>query len=464
MSGSPEPVGGRSSGSGSRLRNAKVQVGDRIRASRIKVTHAMVALRQDRLYRTSVLLVADNLLLGVLGGLFYLIATRMWAPQSIGVVAAMSGALSLVVVASTLGMPSTIVAYLASEPDQALMVRGALLATIPTGVALLAVLWLIPGHLGVPLTRLGVSTPWAVVLTLVLVVSDLLAAVIDPAFLARQEVSWSVGKDLAAMAFRFSLLFILTTRGTAQYLEVAVYYVASSAFLDLILLRWRIGRSSRHDRSFGVALIRSRARFAAGNQVAVLVSMLPTSLLPIIVLGHHGASSAAFVTIPMTIFGALTVVPSRTAQSLFAELSAHPEQLLEPIRKALRGAYLVTLPIAFLLIVAAPYLLDLFGRGYSSHGQNLLRWGAASSVFYCLNYVSDFVLLARKKVAAYLVANIVGTGFVLLSLLVAVDQGLGALGIGWFVGQGFYCAVSCIVLGWYVGRDDLLSTVRFMLR
>ena len=153
-----------------------------------------------------------------------------------------------------------------------------------------------------------------------------------------------------------------------------------------------------------------------------------------------------------------------TAQSLFAEMAAHPEELVEPIRKALRGVYIVTLPLALIPIVFAPSLLSLFGHDYSINGRDLLRWGAASSVFFCLNYVSDIVLLASKKVGAYVIANVIGTGFVLLSLVVAIQHGLGALGLGWFIGQGCYCAVSCTVLTRYVGRRNVLSVVRYVLR
>ncbi|HEY1762399.1 MAG TPA: hypothetical protein VGG17_07390 [Acidimicrobiales bacterium] len=410
------------------------------------------------------LLVADNVLLGALGGLFVLIATHVWEPRSIGVVSAIGGATGLLVIAATLGLPSTIVAYLASEPDQALMVRGALFVTVPVGIVLLSILWLIPNHAGVPLSELGVSIPWAVTLTMIFVAASLTGMVIDPAFLSRQEVSWTVGKDLTSMSVRFLVLIFLAGTGTVGYFAVAVIYVAFAAMVDLVLLRWRVKRAPRPRLSFGLGLIRSHASFAAGNQVAVLVAMLPTSLLPVIVLSYLGAASAAYVAIPMSVLSVLTVVPSMTAQSLFAEMSAHPEKVVEPVRKALRGAYIVTLPLAVVTIVVAPGLLSLFGHGYSLHGQDLLRWGAASSVFFCLNYVSDIVLLARKLVRAYVVANVVGTAFVLLSLYVAVRHGLGALGLGWFVGQGCYCAVSCIILTRYVGRRSLVSVVRYVLR
>jgi O-antigen/teichoic acid export membrane protein len=428
------------------------------------VRRVVDGLRRDPLYRTSLLLVGDGVLIGAFSGLFLVIATHVWKPHSIGVVSALFGATGLIESFALLGLPAMIVAYLAREPDQALLARGALTISVSVGVVLLAGLWLIPGHFDVPLGKLGTSTPEAVVLTMVLVAGMLVGGVIDPAFLARQEVSWSVGKDVIALAVRFIALGILAGSGTVGYLGVAVIYVSSAALIDLVLIRWRLRRMPRPRKSLGLRLVRAHASFAAGSQTAVLVSYLPTSLLPIMVLSRLGSAAAAYAAIPVTIISFLVVVPAMTAQSLFAEITAHPEEFLVPIRKALRAVYIFTLPIALVFIVVAPNILQLFGHGYSVHGSDLLRWGAASSIFFCLNYISDIVLLARKLVAAYVTANVVGAAFVLTSLFIAVRHGLGWLGLGWFVGQACYCAVSCIILATYVGRRNLLPTLRHMWR
>lgn len=422
----------------------------------------VAGLRRDSLHRTSLLLIGDGVLLGAFSGVFLVIATHVWKPHSIGVVSALFGATGLIESFALLGLPAMMVAYLAREPDQALLARGALTISISVGIVLLTGLWLIPGHFDVPLGKLGTSTPEAVLLTVVLVSGMLVGGVIDPAFLARQEVSWSVGKDMIALVIRFVALAILAGSGTVGYLGVAVIYVSSAALIDLALVRWRLRRMPRPHKTLGLRLVRAHASFAAGSQTAVLVSYLPASLLPIMVLSRLGSADAAYAAIPVTIISFLVVVPSMTAQSLFAEITAHPEEYMVPIRKALRAAYIFTLPIALVFIVVAPSILQLFGHEYSVHGSDFLRWGAASSVFFCLNYISDIVLLARKLVAAYVTANVVGAVFVLASLFIAVRHGLNWLGLGWFVGQACYCAVSCLILASYVGRKNLLPTLRHL--
>jgi O-antigen/teichoic acid export membrane protein len=406
--------------------------------------------------------VGDGVAVGAFSGLFLLIATHVWRPHSIGVVSALFGATGLIEAIALLGMPAMIVAYLAKEPDQALLVRGALTVSISVATTLLALLWLIPGHLDVPLNKLGTSTPWAATLSILLIAGSVVGGIVDPAFLARQEVSWSLGKDLAALVIRFAALGILASSGTVGYLGVAVIYACSAAIIDLVLYRWRLRRMPRPRKSLGLSLVRSHVGFAAGSQVAVLVSAVPSSLLPLMILARLGSAAAGYAAIPITVIVFLAVVPSMTAQSLFAEIAAHPEEYVAPIRKSLRAAYVLTLPIAVVFIFLAPLILDLFGHGYSVHGRDLLRWGAASSVFFCLNYISDIVLLARKLIVAYVTANAIGAVLVLASFFVSVSHGLNWLGVGWFVGQGCYCAVSCIVLALNIGRENLVSSVRQM--
>jgi O-antigen/teichoic acid export membrane protein len=436
----------------------------RIDSALVAVRRSVGALRQDRLHRTSILLIGDHLALGMFGGLFVVIATHVWAPHSIGVVSAIFGATALIETIAGLGMTATIVANLANEPDQALMVRGALFTSVPVGLLLLSIVWLIPGHLSVPLDKLGINVPTAVFLTMLAIFGSLVGSIVDGAFLARQEVSWTVGKDFTSMGIRFIALAILAGTGTAGYLAVASIYAGSSALIDLGLLRWRLRRLPRRRASLGLRLVWSHASFAVGSQAAVLVSVIPTSLLPLLVLSRLGAAAAAYATIPITIIGILCVIPSMTAQSLFAELAGHPEEFLTPIRRSLRAAYLGTLPAAAIVIIFAPRLLELFGHGYSVEGRSLLRWGAASCVFFCLNYISDFVLLARKRVGAYLFANVVGSAFVFLSLYISIQHGLGGLGLGWFIGQACYCGTSCVVLAKYIGRKNLISELRQMRR
>jgi hypothetical protein len=67
-------------------------------------------------------------------------------------------------------------------------------------------------------------------------------------------------------------------------------------------------------------------------------------------------------------------------------------------------------------------------------------------VFFYLNYVSDIVLLAHKMVDAYVTANVIGTGAVLLSLFFAVHHAWTRWGLAGFSDEA--AIAQCLVQFW----------------
>ncbi len=111
--------------------------------------------RADPLLRSSALLIADNLLLGAVGGLCTILAARFWPPRAVAVVAAVGGGFAMLITACNMGMPATIVRYLAREPDQRAMMKQALITTGTVAVMSALVVSSVPGHFGVPLRDVG---------------------------------------------------------------------------------------------------------------------------------------------------------------------------------------------------------------------------------------------------------------------------------------------------------------------
>lgn len=303
-----------------------------------------------------------------------------------------------------------------------------------------------------PLSDLGLNRGLLVTLVAWYVVSSVVTAVGDPAYVARQEVSFMFAKDMTASVARVVLLLMLAGTGASGLFGVAVAYVSVSATIDLIVLRVRLRQFKTPERHAPFGLLRRHFAFALGSQSAALVSAIPTYTTPTLVAALIGARSSAYVAIPLQIGALLTVIPSMTAQSLLAELSRDPSAVVVTTTRALRGAYVVTLPAAVLLVIGAPYVLAVFGATYSAHGTPFLRWIAAGGIFFVFNYVSDIVLLARHKLRAYVIVNVLGAVEMMVLIVVALEHGLRWIGPAWFIGQGLYAAISVIALFGYLGK------------
>jgi O-antigen/teichoic acid export membrane protein len=205
--------------------------------------------------------------------------------------------------------------------------------------------------------------------------------------------------------------------------------------------------------------LRRRLRFVAGSHSAALVAVLPAQLLPVIVAATLGAREAAFVGIPILILTFVTIIPSMTSQALLTELEQAASEVPATAARALRLAYVGTLPASIILIVAAPKVLMVFGSSYAAHGTQFLRWIAAGTIFSTFNYVADTVLLGRQRMLAYNVVNVLGTVAILGCIAVSITHGFSWLGPGMFAGQALYALISIAMLSRFARPSDALRAI-----
>jgi O-antigen/teichoic acid export membrane protein len=418
------------------------------------------AVRADALLRSSLLLIADYTFIAVVGALCSVIAARSWSVRDVGAVAGATAALGLITTAASSGIASTITRYLRTETHQRVFVLEAIVIAGSIGLALTAAICFAPAHLGVPLRYLPISDVVAFLLLGTYVMSNIIVSVTDPAFTSRQEVSFSVAKDITASIGRIVILIALIGTGSVGLLVAFVAYTGFSALIDLGLIFARLRNGETKPSVLRLRLMRQRKGFALGSHTAALVAALPAALFTTVIAAHFGPVDAAYVGVPLAVASFVSMVPSMTAQALLAELSKDSVDVAQTAVRALRLAYAGTLPTIVLLVGLAHYVLSIYGQRYAIHGPQFLRWGAAAAIFSTFNYVGDTVLLARQKVAAYNFVNIVGTVAILGCILAAVSLGLSWVGPALVVGQLCYATTSMLALLHYGSFRDGLAGLR----
>ncbi len=436
--------------------------------SRSSITDAVRRVVDDSLYRNSMLLIANSGILAVFGLAFWTIASRVFTTRDVGTTSALIGATLFASTAVGLGLPNVVMRFLATERDQRGLVRMCCNMTVVCGAALAIVWWAIPGHLGVPLEELAHSRA-LLPLVMFAVIVPAVSNIADSAIVARRESQYVLVKNLVGSITKVIAVPLAVGWGVAglfgAYLLSAL--VATIVALAVLRRRWiattdakltplapRRGRSS--------AGLEGRMSFALGNHVGVLVAILPISTLPIIVLWKLGAVAAAYVSIPMMIVALLNVIPSMTAQSLFAELSAQSvahavtdhgvndgDSQRIAVAKALKAIYALAVPAIVVTVAVAPLLLSTFGPGYARAGTPVLRLLALAAVFACFNYVADTVLIARSLVAGYTFLNVSGTVAAMALPVALLSRGLTGFGVGWLLGQAVYAALAVATLAFY---------------
>ena len=136
--------------------------------------------------------------------------------------------------------------------------------------------------------------------------------------------------------------------------------------------------------------------------------------------------------------GFLNFIPSTTGQVLFAEIARGGAPLGKQLRKARRAVYGILLPSFAFLLVAAQFILRLFGRAYALDATGCLRVLALSALPAGGTYLVDSILVARTRTAAYTFMQVSNAALVLGLVGLFLPRGLTAAAAGCSIGPGPY--------------------------
>jgi O-antigen/teichoic acid export membrane protein len=396
----------------------------------------------DSLYRNSTFLMINSVLVAGLGFLFWTIAARYFTAGAVGTTTTVISAVTYAGMVGTLGLPNTVIRFLAREPDPVRLLSTVMVVALVAG-ALVGLLWgVVPGHLGIPLSTVATGRTTTPIIVAAVALASL-GAVAQSAIIALRTSKWVIVENAAGSVFKLAAMPLAVGFGAAGLFGLFVGSLLMSGVTSVVIVVWLVGGSAR--RWLGSIDPRSVApvrAFAAGNHLAALASMLPGPVIRIVVLSRLGAPQAAFLAMPLMILALVKVIPGIAAQSMFAEAAADEQALWGFARRTLRGIYVVLFPTIVALVVFARPLLSIFGADYADAGTTCLRLLALSAVFAGVNYVADTVLNAQRRVGDYVFVNLVGAACTMLLPIAFVGYGLTGVGLGWFLGQAAYCAVA----------------------
>lgn len=410
----------------------------------------------DSLYRNSSFLILNSAIAAGLGFVFWAFASRLFPASVVGTTATIVSALTFAVMAGTLGLPNTLIRFLAADRDPIRLLVTTGVVAAGSG-AVVALVWcLVPHQFGVPLDE--VAPGWTMVPVFVTITAlGSVGVVAQSALIALRKSKWVVVENAAGSVVKLVALPLGVGLGVAGLFGLYFAALAVATVASVVILRFEVGGSVRSwVRGVDLGALAHCRSFAAGNHVAALVALLPTTVLPILVLDRLGARQAAFFAMPLMIVALLNVIPSMASQSLFAEASADEASLRAQTRRTLLGVYALLVPGVIALCLLAHPVLSIFGADYARNGTRCLQLLALSGLFAGFNYVADVVLNARKQVRSYVFLNTAGTVCAIGFPVLFMGHGLTGVGFGWLVGQIGYSLLAVATLAFVRTADVLL--------
>jgi O-antigen/teichoic acid export membrane protein len=411
-------------------------------------------LMHDSLRRNSTLLILSQAVLAGSLFLFFVINAHLFPAASVGLASSFISFGLLVATFTNLGLPNTIIRFLSGSNRKVGLFTAALgLVTLVSLLGGVVAVLLLP-HL-VP--RLGfVRSSSLLSLTLILLISGTaVSALLDGTLVAFRKGEYVFARAVITNAPRIVLPFFVISAGlkamTGIYVGTLLVGVAFNLYV--IFRRLLVSQKLRPT----LAEVREHRSYASSNYFGGLFGVLPSTLVPIIVLSRLGPTAAAYYYMPAQIALFLSVVCNAISQAFISEASqtSDDEEHKKIFRKVFIHQYRLLVPLIALLCLLAWPILRLYGRAYVSHGFVPLLILAVSALVVGLNWLGDTWLNVKKRSRDYFLMNAFNSLATLVAVYIFSKHGLVAAALGWLIGQCISAAVYLIIFA----RGQLLSFV-----
>jgi O-antigen/teichoic acid export membrane protein len=391
-----------------------------------------LALRHDRLVTNSFYITLSNASMGILGFLFWIVATRLYHPDQVGVATTLVSAGVLIASAGQMGFNISFVRFLPASGRRSDEINSGLaivfLSSVLIGAAYVTV---VPSF--VPQLGFLHANWWQAAAIVVFVAFGAVNVVTDSVFIAFREARFNVVVDgLLQGSTRLALPVAFV--GLGAFGLMTAYGIASCVAVTASILIM-MGRYSYRPRpAISVETVRRVFRFGATNYVAELFTMVPVLLLPLIIIHERGSAAAGYFYLALSVANMLFMAGQAVGQSLLAEGSNETASLRDLGVRAGR-LQVVMLAMALLFMAAGHRILLVFGRAYASHATLALVVLLASTPAVGLRNWSIALLRLRHRLPPILAANLCLAVIPCLLAAVTARYGLVWVAVSWLIGN-----------------------------
>jgi O-antigen/teichoic acid export membrane protein len=388
----------------------------------------IVALYEDSLFRNSFYLMLSTAIMAALGFIFWVVCSHLYTPSDVGLATSLISAAGLMSTVGILGFNNVLIRFLAgTEKKDEHISTAFILASLGSLLASAGFLvWAFSTHS--PIIQSSHVIAIIIIFT-AYVVGSTVNVLLESAFIAYRATNYIVFKNIILSGSKLLLIFFVVSIGFLGILGATTLGIVIACVIGYL---WLVKKFS-HQMVWKVdkVVVNETKRFAFGNYVGNLFGVLPSTVLTLIVLSRLGAQEAAFFYMPTMIVALLNVIPSSTAQSLFAEVSHDEGAFAKHFKNALKHLFSFLVPGVIATELLGKFILHFFGSNYAAYGTAPLQILALSSLIGAANYLGDTLLNIRKQAGMYIFMNAINALGVVILAYVFAPYGLAA--VAWSV-------------------------------
>ncbi len=405
------------------------------------------------LYTNAIYLLGVNVIPGIAGFIFWIIAGKFYQPYDVGFASATISAATLIAGISGLNLSMGLIRFLAEAPNPIRMMNSAycvnfIISILAAVVYLLGVRFWSPG-------LLKLRDDWLFfIIFIVYVIIATLGTIVRDTFVARRKSVYAFYYTIINNFVRVALVVIGFSIGAIGIIGANVIgflisvYIAFVVYLSRIEPRykfmWIINRED-----LGLML-----PYSIGNYVAGLLLMLPQTILPLLTLNTMGPIKNGYAYIALMIGSTIATPSLAFAVSAFAEGSSDPGNSQKYLVQSLIIGMMITIPLTVIVIVFAPRILQFFGKDYALEATNLLRLLSTSTPFVAFTQLFFIYLRIKKQLLPLIIySGLVGLFTIGTSAALMESLGILAIGIG-VLGGNLIVAIVILIHVFHIHKQS----------
>ncbi|MGN9912914.1 lipopolysaccharide biosynthesis protein [Phytohabitans sp. LJ34] len=365
----------------------------------------------------------------LLGGVYWVVAARLYTPEDVGTGAAVVSTMLLLSSVSQLSLNGALARFLPTAGrDGGRLVAAAYGASCAAAVLLSTVF----------LVVVRPSSPLAASAFVLSVAAWSVFTLQDSVLTALRGAAWVPVENAAFGLAKVLLLvpFALLVPGLGIFLSWSLPVAVAIVPVTLLVYRRLLPRLDGTQWTGGLPGRGVLIRFVTLDYVAFLFLQAGTNALPVLVTAVLGAEANAVFYVGWLVGGSIGLIADHFGMSLTVESAARPGHLATYTRHLLRKGLLLFAPGALVLCAFAPMLLLPFGDQYVRDSATPLRLFALAVVprFAVAVYVA--ACRVRRQVGRIVLAEAaVSTIVVSLAVLTMPSWGVTGVGAAYLVAQ-----------------------------
>lgn len=393
--------------------------------------HRIINSFSTPLLRKTIWLILSTAVLGICGFVFWIIAARHYNPITIGIASTLISVITLLSALCLLGLNIAIINHIPKSKEPNTLINSASVIVLVASLIPAIIFCIFAGDISSKLNFLR-NDPTLIILFVFFAILTTWDSLIEGVFIAYKDTFIILIKNLfiniTKVILVLAILVGLNGLFIAYYLSLIISPILSYSYL-----------SKKFDYKFRTRTQMSSYRkvmsTSFGNYIESLATVLPPSILPLLLITTLGPAKTAYYYIAMTLANAIYTIPRSVARNFIVELSTDAEDLKKHVLHAFKILSVIIIPIIIIIILFGKIILNLFGRGYAINGYGLLILLALSTIFVSASSIYWALFNAKNIVNKIIWINLIGTILILLLCYLLMPIGLLGIGFAWFMGQ-----------------------------